>query len=215
MAPDQPTLSGHRAMPSFCCLTALVACGSGEGGNGANVTPPPSHPTMSSRAMPGTCVQATPETAISADQPTRVLISSSDLPIGATLTAAVGAERTTAIAATITALPADQWRAAMILPNPLPIGTCVLMMVTLADGDRGSLIPAYRRLGHGRNHAPQPMAQDLHDGGHRTSAKRQADTSRRSGQSVHPRGIPRRPQCPRQGRQVSCSPGAVPAMVRF
>ena len=42
-----------------------------------------------------------------------------------------------------------------------------------------------------------------------------ADTSRRSGQSVHQCGIPRRPQCPRQGRQVRCSPGAVPAMVRF
>ena len=34
----------------------------------------------------------------------------------------------------MTALAANQWRAALTLPNPLPAGTCVLVTLTLADG---------------------------------------------------------------------------------
>ncbi len=121
---------------------ALSACGTGSGGG--NATPPPSTPTPSpmptptstlgSRAMPGSAVTVTPETAISAGQPASMLISAPDLPAGATLSAAVGVDYDTAAAATITALPANQWRAALTLPSPLPAGTCVLVTVTLADG---------------------------------------------------------------------------------
>ena len=115
---------------------SLTACsGGGSGGNGgSSATPPPTTPTLGSRAMPGTTVTVTPETAISAGQPASVLISATDLPAGATLTAVVGVDRDTAATTTITALPANQWRAAMTLPSPLPLGTCVLVTMTLADG---------------------------------------------------------------------------------
>ena len=110
----------------------LTACGGGSGGGSG--TSPPSTPTLGSRAMPGTNVTVTPETAISAGQSASVLISATDLPTGATLTAVVGVDRETAAPATITVLPANQWRAAMTLPSPLPVGTCVLVTVTLANG---------------------------------------------------------------------------------
>ena len=115
---------------------SLTACGGDGGGDGgsSSATPPPTSPTLGSRAMPGTTVTVTPETAISAGQPASVLISAPDLPAGATLTAAVGVDRDTAATATITALSANQWRAAMTLPSPLPVGTCVLVTVILADG---------------------------------------------------------------------------------
>jgi len=115
---------------------SLTACGGGDGdgGDGGNVTPPPSTPTLGSRVMPGTTVTVTSETAINAGQPASVLISVPDMPAGATLTAAVGVDRDTAAAVTITALPANHWRAAMTLPSPLLVGTCVLVTVTLADG---------------------------------------------------------------------------------
>ena len=115
---------------------SLTACGGDGGGDGgsSSATPPPTSPTLGSRAMPGTTVTVTPETAISAGQPASVLISAPDLPAGATLTAAVGVDRDTAATATITALSANQWRAAMTLPSPLPLGTCVLVTMTLADG---------------------------------------------------------------------------------
>ena len=116
---------------------SLTACGGGGGdsaGDGGNVTPPPPTTTLGSRAMPGSAITVTPETAIIAGQPASVLISAPDLAAGATLSAAVGADRETAAPVTITALPANQWRAAMTLPNPVPIGTCVLVTVTLADG---------------------------------------------------------------------------------
>lgn len=123
-------------MRTFLGLVVLVflltACGGG-GGNGS-ATPPPSTPTFGSRAMPGATISVTPETTISAGQPASVLISVTDLPAGATLTAAVGADRDTAAAATITALATNQWRAAMTLPTPLSAGTCVLVTLTLADG---------------------------------------------------------------------------------
>ena len=115
---------------------SLTACGGDGGGDGgsSSATPPPTSPTLGSRAMPGTTVTVTPETAISAGQPASVLISAPDLPAGATLTAAVGVDRDTAATATITSLSANQWRAAMTLPSPLPLGTCVLVTMTLADG---------------------------------------------------------------------------------
>ena len=84
--------------------------------------------------MPGSTITVTPETAIIAGQLVSVLISAPDLPAGATLSATVGADRETATAATLTPLPANQWRAALTLPNPLPFGTSVLVTVTLADG---------------------------------------------------------------------------------
>ena len=119
-------------------VLSLTACGGGGGGGdsggGGSATPPPSTPTLGSRAMPGATMTVTPETAISAGQSASVLISATDLPAGATLTAVVGVDRDTAAPATITALPANQWRAAMTLPSPLPVGTCVLVTLTLADG---------------------------------------------------------------------------------
>ena len=114
---------------------ALTACGGGgDGASDGTVTQPPPATTLGSRTMPGSAISVTPETAIIAGQPASVLISAPDLAAGATLTATVGAARDTAQSATITALPANQWRAAMTLPNPLPAGTCVLVTVTMADG---------------------------------------------------------------------------------
>ena len=116
---------------------SLTACGGGGGdnaGDGGTVTPPPPSSPLGSRAMPGSAITVTPETAIIAGQPASVLISAPDLAAGATLSASVGADRETAALATITALPANQWRAAMTLPNPMPVGTCVLVTVTMADG---------------------------------------------------------------------------------
>ena len=116
---------------------SLTACGGGgedNAGDGGNGTTPPSTSSLGSRAMPGSAITVTPETAIIAGQPASVLISAPDLAAGATLSAAVGADRENAAPATITALPANQWRAAMTLPHPLPIGTCVLVTVTLTDG---------------------------------------------------------------------------------
>ena len=115
---------------------AVTACGGG-GGDGASDgpgNPPPSYQSIGSRVMPGCTLTVTPETAISAGQPVSLLIAAPDLPAGATLTASLGTNRDTATAATLTALPANQWRAAMTLPNPLPNGSCVLVKVTLADG---------------------------------------------------------------------------------
>ena len=114
-------------------VLALAACG-GSGGGGSNVTPPPSTPTLGSRALPGSTVTVTPETAITAGQPASVLISAPDLPAGAAVAAAIGVDRDTATAVAVTALAANQWRAGLTLPNPLPAGTCVLVTVTLADG---------------------------------------------------------------------------------
>ena len=114
---------------------ALTACGGGgDGGADGTVTPPPPATSLGSRGMPGSNLTVTPETAIIAGQPASVLISAPDLAPGATVTATVGAARDTAESATITALPANQWRAAMTLPNPLPVGTSVLVTVTLVDG---------------------------------------------------------------------------------
>ena len=117
-------------------VLSLTACGGGGGdsGGGSSATPPASTPTLGSRVMPGATMTVTPETAISAGQPASVLISVTDLPAGATLTATVGADRDTAVAATITTLATNQWRAAMTLPSPLSVGTCVLVTVTLANG---------------------------------------------------------------------------------
>ena len=113
---------------------ALTACGGGgDSASDGTVTPPPAT-TLGSRAMPGSTITVTPETAISAGQPLRVLISAPDLPNGATVTAAVGVDRETATAATLTPLPANQWRAALTLPSPLPVATSVWVTVTLADG---------------------------------------------------------------------------------
>ena len=115
---------------------AVTACGGGggEGASDGNVTPPPSTASLGSRAMPGSAITVTPETAIIPGQPASVLIAAPDMAPGATLTATVGDHRNTATPATITALPANQWRAAMTLPTPLPSGTCVLVTVTLANG---------------------------------------------------------------------------------
>ena len=115
---------------------ALTACGGGEAAGDGTVTQPPPATTLGSRAMPGSNITVTPETAIVAGQPASVLISAPDLQPDATLTATVGDHRDTATPATITALPANQWRAAMRLPNPLPAATSVLVTVTvtLADG---------------------------------------------------------------------------------
>ena len=113
---------------------ALTACGGGDSASDGPVNPPPSYQSIGSRVMPGCTITVTPETEIRAGQPARVLIASPDLPAGATLTASVGADRDTGTAASITALPGNQWRATMTLPNPLPSGTCVLVTVTLADG---------------------------------------------------------------------------------
>ena len=114
---------------------ALSACGGGggESASDGNATPPPTT-SLGNRAMPGSAITMTPETAIIAGQPASVLISAPDLAAGATLTATVGTDRDTATPATITALPANQWRAAMTLHNPLPVGSCVLVTVTMADG---------------------------------------------------------------------------------
>ena len=115
---------------------SLTACGGGGGDSASdgNATPPPPATALGSRAMPGSAITVTPETAIIAGQPASVIISAPDLAPGATLSAMAGPDRDTAAPATITALPANQWRAAMTLPNPLPVGTCVLVTVTLADG---------------------------------------------------------------------------------
>ena len=115
---------------------SLTACGGGGGDSASdgNATPPPPATALGSRAMPGSAITVTPETTIIAGQPASVLISAPDLAAGATVSASVGADRDTAVPVTISALPANQWRAAMTLPNPLPIGTCVLVTVTLADG---------------------------------------------------------------------------------
>ena len=127
-------------MRTYLVLTALAisltACGGGggEGTSDGNATPPPPATALGSRVMPGSAITVTPETAIIAGQRASVLISAPDLPAGATLTATVGADRGTAAPATITALPANQWRAAMTLPNPLPVGSCVLVTMTLANG---------------------------------------------------------------------------------
>ena len=112
---------------------SLTACGGGGDSDGTVASPPPGT-TLGSRAMPGSTITVTPETAIIAGQLVSVLISAPDLPAGATLSATVGADRETATAATLTALPVNQWRAALTLPNPLPFGTSVLVTVTLADG---------------------------------------------------------------------------------
>ena len=114
---------------------ALTACGGGgDAASDGNATPPPSPSTLGSRTMPGSTLTVTPETAIIAGHPASVLISAPDLPAGSTLTATVGADRDTAAPMVITSLPANKWRAAMTLPNPLPSGTCVLVTATLADG---------------------------------------------------------------------------------
>ena len=114
---------------------AVTACGGGgDAASDGNATPPPSPSTLGSRAMPGSTITVTLETALIAGQPARVLISAPDLPTGSTLTATVGTKRDTAAQMTITALPANQWRAAITLPDPLPIGTGVLVTATLADG---------------------------------------------------------------------------------
>ena len=113
---------------------SLTACGGGDSASDGTVTSPPPGTTLGSRAMPGSTITVTPETAISVGQPLTVLISAPDLPAGATLTATVGADRDTATTATLTPLPGNQWRAAMTLPSPLPMGTSVLVTVTLADG---------------------------------------------------------------------------------
>ena len=126
-------------MRTYLVLTALAISltarggGGGEGTSDGNAPPPPAT-ALGSRVMPGSAITVTPETAIIAGQRASVLISAPDLPAGATLTATVGADRGTAAPATITALPANQWRAAMTLPNPLPVGSCVLVTVTLANG---------------------------------------------------------------------------------
>ena len=124
-----------RTLLVFSALAlALTACGGGgDSASDGTVTPPPGT-TLGSRAMPGSTITVTPESAISAGQPLSVLITAPDLPAGATLTATVGADRDTATAATLTPLPGNQWRAAMTLPSPLPVGTSVLVTVTLADG---------------------------------------------------------------------------------
>ena len=115
---------------------SLTACGGGggEAAGGGTVAQPPPAATLGSRTMPGSAITVTPETAIGAGQLASVLISAPDLPAGAILAAAVGVNHHTAVPAIITAMPANQWRAAMTLPNPLPVGTCVLVTVTLADG---------------------------------------------------------------------------------
>ncbi len=115
---------------------SLTACGGGDSASASDgtVASPPPGTTLGSRAMPGSTITVTPETAISAGQPLIVLISAPDLAPGATLTATVGADRETAMAAMLTTLPANQWRAAVTLPSPLPVGTSVLVTVTLADG---------------------------------------------------------------------------------
>ncbi len=117
-------------------VISLTACGGGssDSASDGNVTPTPPAVTLGSRALPGSTITVTSETAITAGQLASVLISAPDLPAGATLTATVGADRTTATAATITVLAANHWRAAMTIPNPLPVGTSVLVTVTLADG---------------------------------------------------------------------------------
>ena len=112
-------------------ILSLTACG---GSGGDNVTPPPSTPTLGSRAMPGSTVTVTSETAISAGKPASVLIFASDLPAGTTVEAAVGIDRDTATTVSVTTLAPNQWRAALTLPDPLPAGTCVLVTLTLADG---------------------------------------------------------------------------------
>jgi hypothetical protein len=48
--------------------------------------------------------------------------------------AAIGIDRDTATVVPVTVVAANQWRAALTLPNPLPAGTCVLVTMTLADG---------------------------------------------------------------------------------
>lgn len=115
---------------------SLTACGGGggEAAGGGTITQPPPTITLGSRTMPGSAITVTHDTAIIAGQPASVLISAPDLQPGATLTAAVGDNRNTATFTTITALPANQWRASMTLPNPLPGGSCVLVTITLADG---------------------------------------------------------------------------------
>ena len=124
-----------RTLLVFSALAlALTACGGGgDSASDGTVTPPPGT-TLGSRAMPGSTITVTPESAISAGQPLSVLITAPDLPAGATLTATVGTDRDTAIAATLTPLPGNQWRAEMTVPSPLPVGTSVLVTVTLADG---------------------------------------------------------------------------------
>ena len=127
-------------MRTYLVLTvlaiSLTACGGGgdTASSGNNGTPPPPAATLGSRAMPGSAITVTPETAIIAGQPASVLISAPDLAAGATLAAAVGSDRETATTATMTALAANQWRAAMTIPSPLPVGSCVFVTVTLADG---------------------------------------------------------------------------------
>ena len=115
-------------------LTAWNGGGGDAASGDTNVNQPPPVTTLGSRTMPGSAITVTPETALHAGQPPRVLISAPDLQPGATVTATVGANRETATAATITALPANQWRAEMTLPNPIPAATSVLVTVTLADG---------------------------------------------------------------------------------
>ena len=127
-------------MRTYLVLTALAmsltACGGGggEAAGGGDVTQPPAATTIGSRAMPGSALTVTSETAITAGQVASVIISAPGLPAGATVTATVGVDRVTAAAATISALSGSQWRAAMTLPNPLPIGTCMLVTVTMPDG---------------------------------------------------------------------------------
>ena len=113
---------------------ALTACGGGDNASDGPVTSPPPTVILGSRSLPGSTITVTPETAITAGQPASMLITAPDLPAGAMLTATVGADRDTATAATITPLPANHWRAAMTLSNPLPVGTSVLLTFTLADG---------------------------------------------------------------------------------
>lgn len=120
-----------RTLFVFAALAlVLTSCGGG-GDSTSDVTP---GTALGSRAMPGSTITVTPETAISPGQPLSVLISSTDLPNGATVTAAVGVDRETATAVSVTPLPSNQWRATITLPNPLPAGTGVLVTVTLADG---------------------------------------------------------------------------------
>ena len=129
-----PISTRHFLPLAFIAMSPFIAgCGNGDSG-GDSAAPTTTTVSLGQRGMPGTALSVTAETPVVAGQPVSVLIEASDLPVGATLAAKVGTSYETAVAATITPVAANRWRATMILPDPLAPTTCVLVTLTLADG---------------------------------------------------------------------------------
>lgn len=121
-------------------VLVLATCrgrGGSEAGPDARSTtsaPLPRGAVLGSRAMPGSSLSVSTETAIAAGQPASVVISAPELPAGAVLRAAIGTRYEGARAMAVTALGGNRWRASIVLPDPLPAKTAVLVSITMPDG---------------------------------------------------------------------------------